>query len=45
MEVLKIKSNNTDRYGLFFTKRNNQLFLDLHIGRTTWMVSFTRSIK
>jgi len=45
MEILKIRSNNTSRYGFTVTRRANQLFLDLNIGKTTYMIAFGQRIK
>ena len=45
MEILKIKSNNVNRYGVVVYRRSNQRFVDFHFGKTTWMVTFFKVVK
>jgi hypothetical protein len=45
MEILKIKSPSTTRYGLVFYRRANQAFVDIHFGKVCWMVAFMGVIK
>lgn len=45
MEILKIKSPHTTRYGFVLWKKNNQWFFDLHIGKTCWMMAFMKVAK
>jgi hypothetical protein len=45
MEILKIKSNTVNRYGMVVYRRSNQRFVDFHFGKITWMVAFFKVAK
>jgi hypothetical protein len=45
MNILKVTSPFTRRYGLVIVRRGNQAFVDFHFGKTCWMVAFKGVLK